>query len=63
MALGKETDRELLDHLFLANDHFADFSAQHLVDFSKFVDGGDIVLGELRGEVGMGFHVWGRMQS
>jgi hypothetical protein len=34
-----------------------------LVDFSKFVDGGDIVMGELRGEVGMGFHVWGRMPS
>jgi hypothetical protein len=34
-----------------------------LVDFSKFVDGGDIVFGKLWGEVGVGFHVWARMQS
>jgi hypothetical protein len=34
-----------------------------LVDFSQFVDGGDIVFGELRGEVGVKFHDGDRLQS
>ena len=63
VAFGKEADRELFDDLFLADDHLANFSAQDFVDFSKFVDGGDIVFGKLWGEGGVGFHDWGRMPS
>ena len=63
VASGKEADRELFDHLLLTNDHLADFLAQGLVDFSQFVDGGDIIFGELRGEVGVKFHDRDKVQS
>jgi hypothetical protein len=63
LASGKEADRELLDHLLLADDHLADFLAQSMVNFPQFVDGSDIVFGKLRGEVGVKFHDRDKVQS
>ena len=47
MAAGEEADSELLDHIFLADNRFAELAAESLVDFPELIDGSDIIGGKL----------------
>jgi hypothetical protein len=46
MAASKQADAELLDHVTLAHDHFAQLSSQPIIGTSQFINGGHIVCGQ-----------------
>jgi hypothetical protein len=49
MTAGEKTDRELLDHGVLPDDHLGELSPEIGIRFAEVIDGGDIVFQESGG--------------